>query len=222
MWKVRIAWICPVKVQIWAKCPFSTSGLDPAGPFYESYDITTGINPAVADFVDIVHTMCFKWGLLFWESPCTQQSNWLSASCVYQCSCKTSKFKTVEFSISALLLTGEFRNSWVTWTSTPMEAIGCNLDASRMLRRNSNRVSFDPAGQTGGKICKSTRFFFISFAKLFKSGLVSTVQPDVVLWRILTNLQGNNQSASLLLQETILPNQTWMDLIVSFIFGLFD
>ena len=32
------------------------SGLDPAGPYFEDKDWSIGINPSVADFVDIWHT----------------------------------------------------------------------------------------------------------------------------------------------------------------------
>ena len=35
-------------------------GLDPAGPWFENYDHSTGINPGAAAFVDIIHTMAHK------------------------------------------------------------------------------------------------------------------------------------------------------------------
>ena len=32
------------------------SGLDPAGPEYEDFDIMAGLNPTSAEFVDVIHT----------------------------------------------------------------------------------------------------------------------------------------------------------------------
>ena len=49
--------------QVWTRPDHGScvSGLDPAGPWFESYEITTGMNPEVADYVDVIHTMCFRY-----------------------------------------------------------------------------------------------------------------------------------------------------------------
>ena len=46
---------------IYSLVSFELLGLDPAGPWFENYDHSTGINPSVASFVDIIHTMAHRY-----------------------------------------------------------------------------------------------------------------------------------------------------------------